>query len=198
MHLDEETGGTSEALTVTEAGKVFAGLLSQENKSEATTPKPGEDTPVPEGEDETEQTTPPEEQEQESETDEEKGEEDEIEQTPAPKTFKVKVDGAEHEVTEDELLKGYSRQQDYTRKTTELSEQRKAVATESDAIRVDRAAYADQIAMLKKALETATPAEPNWPELAKGDAEIYKATRQAWDEHSKRMTAVSAEEKRAL
>ena len=37
------------------------------------------------------------------------------------RTFKLKVDGREVEVNEEELLKGYSRQSDYSKKTQELS-----------------------------------------------------------------------------
>jgi hypothetical protein len=40
------------------------------------------------------------------------------------KYVKVKVDGAEDDVTVDELIKGYQRQSDYTRKTQELAQQR--------------------------------------------------------------------------
>lgn len=39
--------------------------------------------------------------------------------------FKVKVDGEEIEVSQDELLRGYMRQRDYTQKTQQLAEQRK-------------------------------------------------------------------------
>lgn len=45
-------------------------------------------------------------------------------QTEEPK-FKVKVDGEEIEVTQEELLRGYMRQKDYTQKTQQLAEQRK-------------------------------------------------------------------------
>lgn len=192
--MAEENDGTGDALTVTEAATVFAGLLSPESTSKATTPKAGEDTPPPEGDEDTEQTPTEDESEDEEKTDEE----DETEPTPPPKTWKVKVAGAEHEVTEDELLKGYSRQEDYTRKTTELAEQRKVVATETDAVRAERAQYADHIAQVKKALADATPAEPDWQELARGDPKNYTATRQAWDEHKARISVVVAEEKRAM
>lgn len=39
--------------------------------------------------------------------------------------YKVKVDGEEIEVTQDELLRGYMRQKDYTQKTQALAEQRR-------------------------------------------------------------------------
>ena len=49
------------------------------------------------------------------------------EEAPQLQTFTVKVDGQEVEVTQEELVNGYSRQQDYTRKTQELSQQRKTI-----------------------------------------------------------------------
>ena len=49
---------------------------------------------------------------------------EEIEQ---PQMFTVNVNGIEQQVTQEELINGYSRQQDYTRKTQELSQQRKTV-----------------------------------------------------------------------
>lgn len=61
-----------------------------------------------------EETTPEGESESETtETDEVEGEEEEV--------FVVRIDGEEVEVTLDELLNGYSRQADYTRKTQELA-----------------------------------------------------------------------------
>lgn len=61
------------------------------------------------------------------------------EQTPEPEpetnkegedeVYKVKVDGEEVEVTKEELLKGYMRQSDYTRKTQSLAQERKRLET---------------------------------------------------------------------
>ena len=39
----------------------------------------------------------------------------------------MNIDGQEQEVTLDELMKGYSRQSDYTRKTEKLSQDRRSV-----------------------------------------------------------------------
>jgi hypothetical protein len=61
------------------------------------------------------------------ETDTEQSELDEdTEEQEQPQVFSVKVDGKEVEVTLDELQKGYSRTQDYTRKTQQIAEARKA------------------------------------------------------------------------
>jgi hypothetical protein len=57
------------------------------------------------------------------ETDTEQSELDEdTEEQEQPQVFSVKVDGKEVEVTLDELQKGYSRTQDYTRKTQQIAE----------------------------------------------------------------------------
>lgn len=50
--------------------------------------------------------------------------EDDVEE-PTIRKYKVKVDGEELEVDEDELLKGYSRQADFTRKTQAIAAERK-------------------------------------------------------------------------
>jgi hypothetical protein len=65
--------------------------------------------------------------EEESDEDEEESEESEEEEEgeEEPEVYIVKVDGADVEVSLDELVSGYSRQSDYTKKTQELSEQRK-------------------------------------------------------------------------
>lgn len=52
---------------------------------------------------------------------------EEEEVLPAKPKFKVKVDGSEIEVDEDELLNGYSRQADYTKGKQALAEERKAI-----------------------------------------------------------------------
>lgn len=65
--------------------------------------------------------------EQDSENTEEqpeKSEEESEEETEEEPKYKVKVDGQEVEVTQEELLRGYMRQSDYTRKTQALANER--------------------------------------------------------------------------
>lgn len=88
--------------------------------------------------------------ESEDDSEEVEGEE---EAAPASKTFKVKIDGEEVEVPEDELVKGYSRTQDYTRKTQALAEQRKAAEAEYESVRSERAQYAQLLGKLAAKLE---------------------------------------------
>lgn len=57
----------------------------------------------------------------------EENQEEEVQETPR---YRVKVDNEEMEVDLDELIKGYSRTSDYTKKTQSLAEQRKQVEAE--------------------------------------------------------------------
>jgi len=76
------------------------------------------------------------------ETDSEQSEEEEdSEEEEQPQVFTVKVDGKEVEVTLEELQKGYSRTQDYTRKTQQIAEVRKQTEAELQAVRAEREQY---------------------------------------------------------
>ena len=87
-------------------------------------------------------------------SEEDEGEEVEIEeQTP---TYRVKVGKEEVEVPLDELLKGYSRTADYTRKTQEIAETRKQV--EAEKARIDEAnklrdVYAQRLEVIEQMLK---------------------------------------------
>ena len=88
--------------------------VTQSDQPEAEAPEddqPTAETPEAESEDDTEPDT---------------------EETETPETYRVKVDGEEVEVTLDELLKGYSRTEDYKRKTAKVAEERRTVETLRD------------------------------------------------------------------
>jgi hypothetical protein len=114
--------------SITEAQNAFLGLMEPEKE----TPETEESAPTEDVEESTEETQdePLEEDVLEEETSEESEEEseeeelDEDESEEEPEFYSVKVDGEELEVSLDELVKGYSRQSDYTRKTQELAGQR--------------------------------------------------------------------------
>lgn len=68
--------------------------------------------------------------------------------TAEPEKFTVKVDGKDVTLTADELadhVKNGMRQQDYTRKTTEVAEQRKAVEAQQAEARAQRDQYAAKL-----------------------------------------------------
>ena len=113
--------------SITEAHNALLGLMEPEEE----TPETEESAPTEDVEESTEETQdePLEEVSLESESEEEVEEELEEEELDnseeVEELYAVTVNGEEQEVSLDELVKGYSRQSDYTRKTQEISEQRK-------------------------------------------------------------------------
>lgn len=162
----QETGSLSinEAMnsllaTPPEEDKVSDGRLGEEAEAEA---------PALEAEAETEEAEEVEyvEDDEEGEYDtDEVEEEEEVEQ---PDIYTVKVDGEEYEVTQDELLNGYQRQQAYTKRSQELAEQRKAFEAEAQQVAQMRDAYAQQLEQLSQYnQQTLSDAEPDWDALSK-------------------------------
>ncbi len=95
---------------------------------------------------------------------------DEEEET--PRTFKLNLNGEELELTEEELLKGYSRQSDYTRKTQDLAEQRKrldGITQETDAAREKYSQLLPKLEANLAEIQKQLNAEPDWDKLSKAD-----------------------------
>ena len=120
------------ATTVIDAGKVIAGLMTNEPEPEAIDhPFETEAAPVEESQDE-ETVNPSDVPYMDQELEEAPAEEavveeeatQDINENSEEPSYTVKVDGSEMEVTLDELLRGYQREADYTRKTSELSLER--------------------------------------------------------------------------
>ena len=117
--------------SISEAQDAFIGLMDSFEKPEVEEKaSPSEETtedvseePSNEVEEEVEETEDETTDDESEESDEEEVEDDSEETT----LYTVTVDGEEHEVTEEELVKGYSRQADYTRKTQQLAEHRKQI-----------------------------------------------------------------------
>lgn len=89
-----------------------------------------------------------------------------------PKTFKLNLNGEEVELTEEELLKGYSRQSDYTRKTQDLAEQRKrldGITQETDAARERYSQILPELEANLSEIQKQLNAEPDWDKLSKAD-----------------------------
>jgi uncharacterized protein YifE (UPF0438 family) len=91
-------------------------------------PKTEEASPTEEAESTEETQDEPLEAESEDDSEEYEEESDESdeedEQEEDPGVYTVKVNGEAHEVTLEELVKGYSRQSDYTKKTQDIAEER--------------------------------------------------------------------------
>ena len=118
-----------------EAHDAILSLLDSAVETEESPRREESDEPAEEDQEESEEPseTPEDESDESEEDDEEDGdglEESEEEEESGDDDialYTVRVNGEEIEVTEDELVKGYSRQADYTKKTQELSEQRRNI-----------------------------------------------------------------------
>jgi len=142
--------------------------------------------------------------EEDVEDDEEYDEEDELDEEQAdveeeaqqPQIFTVKVDGQEVEVTQDELINGYSRQQDYTRKTQELSQQRKTIEQQQAELARRDAIYSQLLPKMEAQLKGELANEPDWNALYEDDPVGYVREKQLWDEKKEKHNAASAEQQR--
>ena len=124
---DTLTAPLPEQGSITEAQSAFLGILEPEEVK----PETEESAPTENVEESTEETQDEpldevSEEEFEEEESEEESEEDEGEEE--PDVYAVKVGGEELEVSLDELISGYSRHSDYTRKTQEIASERSQLA----------------------------------------------------------------------
>jgi hypothetical protein len=183
------------SITVNQAAQSFATMLdAQEGVDTSAEAQPEEAQAEPESE-EVESAEPQEEAEEiseEVESEEEEGEEE----APRDEKFIVKVDGKEIEVPKDELIRGYQREADYTRKTQKLAEERKIVESEFQQVRGEREQYAQILGQLQQKLQEFEPQEPDWNRLEVEDPTEYA---RQWTSHQRRQQqkyAVQAEQAR--
>ena len=143
----EDTNPQGSVKTVRDAAGAFLGMM------EPTEPQGQPEAPQ-------EQEYEAQAEYDDSSEDVEQGEESYEEPQQTPK-YRVKVDNEELEVDVDELIKGYSRTSDYTKKTQALAEQRKAI--EAEKAKVEEAArlrdqYAQRLQVIEQML-TQSPQE---------------------------------------
>ena len=175
----------NESLTVDQAA---SSLLAMMDASEASQEQPEE-----------QQSQPAEAQAEEAyEESYDSEDSEEVEQEVEQPRYKVKVDGQESEVTLDELVKGYQREADYTKKTQSLAEQRKAVEAERQAVEQAkqlRDAYAQRLQLIEQSLRAQTQGE-NLEELKETDPIGYAVKVAERAEKEKHMNMIRAEQAR--
>jgi len=193
MSDNQETG----SLSVTQAANVFGGMMEPQE----VTPEPVEAEVVEESEADAEdvevEDTSAEEFSEDSEEDPEAGQDEtnETDEEDGAQTYTVRVDGEEVQVTIDELLSGYSRTQDYTRKTMALADQRKSLETELEQIRGERA----QLTQVLEQIDVQDQEqEPNWDLLYQQDPQQWLIQREVWRERQERKRALVEEKQRLL
>jgi hypothetical protein len=183
-----DTNPAGSAKTVNEAASAFMGLMGGE---EATAQPQAQADQEPQeiidevvGQEEI--------QEELAEDDQEDYEE------PETPTYRVKVGKEEVEVPLDELLKGYSRTADYTKKTQEVAEARKMVEAERQKIEEAsrlRDQYAERLGVIEQMLSQSDKAE-DLSALKETDPIGYAVRVAEQAEREKQLAAVRAERQR--
>jgi len=107
----------------------------------------------------------------EAESEEVETEEDQLEEVEEQpdKYYRIKRDGVDYEVTLDEALAGYQRQQDYTKKTQVVAEEKKALQAEQEAAKNERLQYQQRVEHLVQQQQAQQPQEPDWDALYESD-----------------------------
>lgn len=115
-----------------------------------------------------------------------------------PETITIKVDGKDVEVTLEELKKGYQRQADYTRKTMEVSETRKAAEAEAAKLREERQQYAQKLNEQQVVLQAVLQDQQNidWQKLLDTDPIEYLKQRDLLERRQQAYQANQIEQQR--
>lgn len=116
----------------------------------------------------------------------------------AEPTVTVKIDGKDVEVPLSELKNGYQRQADYTRKTMEAAEQRRAAEAERSQALQERQAYAANLQRMQAQLEGALQQQQqtNWEELLQSDPVEYLKQQHQAQARQAQLSQVYAEQQR--
>ena len=190
--------------SVTEAQEALLSLLEPEEETpeteEAQPTEEEESQPVEEDESFEEESEEEEEAEEaEEESEEPEGEEEE-------ELYAVTVNGEEVAVSLDELLSGYSRQSDYTRKTQEIATDRKEMealqqqySSEVAKIQQERQQYMDSLTNIisNQGGELEKFANVDWDSLRENDPIEYVTTREQYREAQERIQGLQQEQARA-
>lgn len=187
----------SQAMNVADAATAISAMMAPEEGQAQV----DEAQPVEESEEDTETAASEEESSgvedaPDEETSEEQSEDgEESEEQEQPQTFTVKLDGKEVSVTLDELQKGYSRTQDYTRKTQQIAEVRKQVEQETQAVRAERQQYAQLLGALQAQLQATEP-QVDLDRLYHEDPIEWVRQKEVMRERQEKAYAIQAEQQR--
>jgi hypothetical protein len=190
-----QASAPSGPLNMDQAVQALAAILPQEGQQDGseTQEPPSEEEVVAASEDQSESVA----DELEDESSDEQSESDEdTQEEDKPSTFTIKVDGKEVEVTLDELQKGYSRTQDYTRKTQLVAEMRKQTEAELTAIRAEREQYAQLLGALSEQVKAAAEPQIDWDRLYRDDPIEYVRQREVMRENREKAAAIQSEQQR--
>lgn len=172
MSLDNSASSPEPSLTAETAGDAFAALLDpQEPKREEPDTELESVAAEPEAELEAEEDDP---------------------------LVTVKIDGKSVEVKLSELKNGYQRQADYTRKTQEVSEVKRAAEAEFTKAQQERQTYAQNLQRLQIQTEAFLQQQQatDWQALLESDPVEYLKQQRIAQEQQARLSQVYAEQQR--
>ena len=190
----------NQATGISGAAQAIEGILAGEipdneiPTTEKAAPKPAEETAEPlaaaEGEETTaEEADAPEEAAPDAEETEESSE-------PEQTLVTVVIDGKAEQLPIEEVAKGYQRQQDYSRKTMALAEERKTLQSEYQAVVQERAQYQQLLTALSQQWQQAQQQEPDWQKLYDSDPLEYVRQKDIWRDRQEKLAASQAEMQR--
>ena len=187
--------------TPKDATDVFTDMLDAQESNDK--PEADNEEVATEAVEETDEETLEEEVDEESEEDEpeateedDDSEDDEVE-VEERKTYRVKAGGEEKEVTLQELVSGYQKGDDYTKKSQALAEQRKAVEAEAYAVNEAmqmREQYARRLGQVQQLLQEDNGQFANLEELKENDPIQYAIKVAEQTENNKKLQLLQQEQ----
>jgi hypothetical protein len=110
--------------------------------------------------------------------------------------YAVKVNGNELEVTLDELKSGYSRQQDYTKKSQSVAQERKAIQQQRENLVKSENLYKELLPKLEAQLKNGLADEPDFERLYEEDPIRYVKVKDDWNKQQEMLKSTQAEKQR--
>ena len=194
--------------SIAKAQEALLGIMDPEGEIPEEKPKAEEAQPTEEEESQPEEEDESfeEESEEEEEAEEAEEESEETEGEEEEELYAVTVNGEEVAVSLDELLSGYSRQSDYTRKTQEIANDRKEMEalqqqynSEVQQIQQERQQYMDALTNIiaNQGGELEKFANVDWNALREEDPIEYVTTREQYREAQEKIQGLQQEQMRA-
>ena len=176
-------GEGSGTLSVDQAAGAFLGLMGGEDSQEQ-----------PDTASDNQEVSQDADESQEASDSDDVADQEEVDEQPR---YKVKASGEEVEVTLNDLIKGYQREADYTKKTQTLAEQRKQVESERVVIeqaKQERDQYQQRLAAIEGALRQAP--QENLEALKETDPIGYAVKVAEQTQRERQLQAIGAERAR--
>jgi hypothetical protein len=142
-------------------------------------------------EEESEEDEPDDTDEDDEDSDEDESEVEEV------KTYKVKANGQEQEVTLDELVSGFQKGSDYTKKSQELAAQKQAVQQEAHAIQEAmqlREEYSHRLSQVEQLLQNQGDDGVDMAELKENDPIAWSIKTAEKTENNKKLQLLQQEQ----